>query len=51
MPQMAPMNWILMSIMFIITLMIIISITHSFFMDNKSNELPSILKEQIKWKW
>nr|YP_010620296.1 ATP synthase F0 subunit 8 [Thereuonema tuberculata]WAX37246.1 ATP synthase subunit 8 [Thereuonema tuberculata] len=51
MPQMAPMNWILMSSSFIIILLMILCLIHSFYLIDKSEDLPNIIKEQIKWKW
>nr|YP_010610607.1 ATP synthase F0 subunit 8 [Thereuopoda clunifera]WAP91271.1 ATP synthase subunit 8 [Thereuopoda clunifera] len=51
MPQMAPMNWIFMTTSFIFILLMILCLIHSFFLMNKSEMLPSIQKEQMKWKW
>nr|ALO70286.1 ATP synthase F0 subunit 8 [Aloconota currax]ARH54856.1 ATP synthase F0 subunit 8 [Aloconota currax] len=51
MPQMAPMNWLLLFLMFIVIFMMFNSLNYFCFIYNpKTSKIKQVLKS-INWKW
>nr|AFP16919.1 ATP synthase F0 subunit 8 [Drilaster sp. BMNH 840462] len=50
MPQMAPLNWFLLLIMFIMIFLIFNSMNYFSFM-YKPKPMMTMIKSSIKWKW
>nr|ARH54029.1 ATP synthase F0 subunit 8 [Tomoxia bucephala] len=51
MPQMAPLSWTLLMIMFIVTLMIFSSLNFYSFNYSSNHSSLSIKKKNMNWKW
>nr|YP_010035469.1 ATP synthase F0 subunit 8 [Ludioschema sulcicolle]QQQ88061.1 ATP synthase F0 subunit 8 [Ludioschema sulcicolle] len=51
MPQMAPLSWINLFILFIITYMILNSLNYFSFTYNNKTSSTSLKSKKINWKW
>nr|ALO76098.1 ATP synthase F0 subunit 8 [Amphiops globus] len=51
MPQMAPMNWILLFVMFCLTFMLFNSMNYFSFKYEVKTSKPSKIKTFMNWKW